>query len=91
LVGPPPLEFPINSSGGGWVHIQVTLLTNELPCSYITVTLYNILVTLLDRVTALWEPGPRTPAAAPPARASHRRLATGYLDPTKLMSKVVIH
>jgi hypothetical protein len=86
----PPPEFPINSSGG-LPHIQVTLLTNELPCSYITVTLYNILVTLLDRVTALWEPGPRTPAAAPPARASHRRLATGYLDPTKLMSKVVIH
>lgn len=84
MVGPPPLEFPINSSGGVRVHIQVTLLTNELPCSYITVT-------LLDRVTALWEPGPRTPAAAPPARASHRRLATGYLDPTKLMSKVVIH
>lgn len=65
MVGPPPLEFPINSSGGVRVHIQVTLLTNELPCSYITVTLYNILVTLLDRVTALWEPGPRRPAAAP--------------------------
>ena len=72
----PPLEFPINSSGGGLPHIQVTLLTNELPCSYITVTLYNILVTLLDRVTALWEPGPRTPAAAPRAsqRQKHPRL-----------------
>jgi hypothetical protein len=50
---PPPSYFPINSSGGGSLHIQVTLPTNGLPCSYITVTLYNISVTLLDRVTAL--------------------------------------
>jgi hypothetical protein len=41
LVGPPPMNLSENK-GGGLLHIQVTLPTNELPCSYITVTLYNI-------------------------------------------------
>lgn len=40
---PPPLLFSDKfRGGGGLLHIQVTLPTNELPCSYITVTLYNI-------------------------------------------------
>lgn len=66
---PPPPYFPINSSGGGSLHIQVTLPT-QLPRSYITVTLYNISVTLLDRVTALCEARPLKRLSPPlPARA----------------------
>jgi hypothetical protein len=77
----PPPYFPINSSGGGSLHIQVTLPTNELPCSYIAVTLCNIPVTLLDRVTALCEARPLRRLATPSSPGPYRRLTTGYLNP----------
>jgi hypothetical protein len=80
-VGTPPLLFSDKFIWGS-LHIQVTLPTNELPCSYITVTLYNISITLLDRVTALCEARPldasRHPFQPGPLQATHHGLLKPY-------------
>ena len=77
----PPSYFPTNSSGGVASHPGYPA-HKELPCSYITVTLYNISITLLDRVTALCEARPldasRHPSQPGPLQATHHRLLKPY-------------
>ena len=76
---PPPSYFPINSSGGVASHPGYPA---QLPCSYITVTLYNSSITLLDRVTALCKARPldasRHPFQPGPLQATHHGLLKPY-------------
>jgi hypothetical protein len=71
--------FPINSSGGVASHPGYPA---QLPCSYITVTLYNSSITLLDRVTALCKARPldasRHPFQPGPLQATHHGLLKPY-------------
>src|ERR1700730_12850912 len=70
----PPSYFPTNSSGGVASHPGYP--------AHKRVTLYNILVTLLDRVTTLCEARPldtsRHPSQPGPLQATHHRLLKPY-------------